>query len=658
LSIPAQAKLGETVPQLVKRFGKSYTIEPVQIGEKYKFRSENVSVDSIVANGVSVAETYFSDHPLTASGEPPNDIVRAVLRTNVPKARWLEIEATPFEADYALRSSENEYIAVLRYTGPQPKDSVWTMTVGLAKVVGSMSTATPSPPNPVTTPLPTPAPTPPVSAAPVIIASPQPAPHVDFSPVQLDPVQIATYLGCLASVIICVLKGRWALSIIGIVSSILIYFGPLITGNYVLNLLSPFEFAPYWGALRLAHPTSYWAFWFYRNKRPKYYRAVERFGLKEESSALIGKELPAERKIKATPKREPDQEPRSLKKLSIFSTQFNSKNTGSMTDKLLDNQSENQRIEVAAKQNDSPSPEQPPASTNALTNDDVRTVRRYARAVVWNTVLSDRHQPADVEKPPGILESGNINLSTYPISKAKPDGSFDHVRAIYIRHHKWLDVGFDATAFVHEITSGVHHMARGFVDFATWSERLLKELGERVRPYLRGVHKYSWLVYTRADRRHRHVADLERKRDKLVSHVNATQDSAAVDALYKVSDQIMDAMYAAEMSGAELGGSEDPDLLHDTEWIRLKIELEKAKQDFEVLCENLRLANHPIPPPGKPVVLIPTVTPEGKELTNEEAIERYFETGQHLGVFSNRAWADAYLHNISEALKERNSARL
>jgi hypothetical protein len=83
-AVSASAKLGETVPQLVKRFGKSYTVEEIELGETYRFRSEKVSVDVLVAaDGVSVAETYFSDHPLTSSGEPPNDIVRAVLKTNV-----------------------------------------------------------------------------------------------------------------------------------------------------------------------------------------------------------------------------------------------------------------------------------------------------------------------------------------------------------------------------------------------------------------------------------------------------------------------------------------------------------------------------------------------------------------------------------------------
>jgi hypothetical protein len=128
-AVSASAKLGETVPQLIKRFGKSYTVEPVQIGKKYKFRSENVSVDVLVASSVSVGETYFSDHPLTANGEPPNNIVQGVLRTNVPKAKWLEVEAASYRADYAMRSSDNGYIALLRYTGPQPEDAIWTMTV-------------------------------------------------------------------------------------------------------------------------------------------------------------------------------------------------------------------------------------------------------------------------------------------------------------------------------------------------------------------------------------------------------------------------------------------------------------------------------------------------------------------------------------------------
>ena len=131
---PAYAKLGETVPQLLKRFGTTYTVESLQSGKKYKFRSENFSVDVIVENGVSMSETYLSDHPLNAAGEPPNDIVQAILRTNIPKAKWAEIEAAPFGANYALRSSDSKYIATLNYSGQKEEDGVlWTMTVQRAK---------------------------------------------------------------------------------------------------------------------------------------------------------------------------------------------------------------------------------------------------------------------------------------------------------------------------------------------------------------------------------------------------------------------------------------------------------------------------------------------------------------------------------------------
>jgi hypothetical protein len=131
-AVSTSAKLGETVPQLVKRFGKSYTVESAPLGTKYKFRTKNVSVDAIVSNGISICESYLSDHPLNASGEPPNDIVRGVLRTNAPKGRWVQIDAAQFGADYALRSADGKYIATLGYTEAQPEGSVWIMTAPAA----------------------------------------------------------------------------------------------------------------------------------------------------------------------------------------------------------------------------------------------------------------------------------------------------------------------------------------------------------------------------------------------------------------------------------------------------------------------------------------------------------------------------------------------
>ena len=132
LAAPVEAKLGETVSQLVKRFGKSYTTDQFQkVGRVYRFRSANVSVDVIVRENKSICETYFSDHALTAEGEPPNGIVQAVLRTNVPGRKWTEIPAAPQGADYAIRTRDSKYLATLNYTGSLPEGTVWTMTVQL-----------------------------------------------------------------------------------------------------------------------------------------------------------------------------------------------------------------------------------------------------------------------------------------------------------------------------------------------------------------------------------------------------------------------------------------------------------------------------------------------------------------------------------------------
>jgi hypothetical protein len=92
--------------------------------------------------------------------------VRAVLKTNVPKARWVEIEAAPLGADYALRSSDDKYIAILKYTGAQPENSVWVMTLGLADSVRALSNVSPPPPAPDSAAVQNPSPTPFVTASP------------------------------------------------------------------------------------------------------------------------------------------------------------------------------------------------------------------------------------------------------------------------------------------------------------------------------------------------------------------------------------------------------------------------------------------------------------------------------------------------------------
>ena len=88
--------------------------------------------------------------------------------------------------------------------------------------------------------------------------------------------------------IVCLLKWKFWTVILTIVGMVVMTVGPLITGNYIANVLSPFvTLAPVFGAIRLARPVSWWAEWFYwgpmdsdrRLVRPnrKFARALARF---------------------------------------------------------------------------------------------------------------------------------------------------------------------------------------------------------------------------------------------------------------------------------------------------------------------------------------------------------------------------------------------
>ena len=66
---------------------------------------------------------------------------------------------------------------------------------------------------------------------------------------------------------------------------------PPIGGYYILNILYPLWLLPIYGAMRLAHPKSYYAHWFYRRNPFKYVRAVKRFGLEAEYAELAAQRV-------------------------------------------------------------------------------------------------------------------------------------------------------------------------------------------------------------------------------------------------------------------------------------------------------------------------------------------------------------------------------
>jgi hypothetical protein len=101
-------------------------------------------------------------------------------------------------------------------------------------------------------------------------------------------VLIAMSLIWLLCLIVCFLKAKYGMAIVGLVAAVAQEVGlPPIGGYYILNLIYPLWLLPFFGAMRLAHPESYYANWFYRRNLHKYWRAVERFGLIAEYATMI-----------------------------------------------------------------------------------------------------------------------------------------------------------------------------------------------------------------------------------------------------------------------------------------------------------------------------------------------------------------------------------
>lgn len=103
---------------------------------------------------------------------------------------------------------------------------------------------------------------------------------------------LALLVAWVVCIIICLLKRKYVMTIVGIAAAIAQQVGlPPIGGIYILNLIYPLWLLPFIGAMRLAHPSSYYANWFYRHNLHKYWRAVERFGLIEEYATMIAGDI-------------------------------------------------------------------------------------------------------------------------------------------------------------------------------------------------------------------------------------------------------------------------------------------------------------------------------------------------------------------------------
>jgi hypothetical protein len=143
-AMAAQAKVGETLPQLIKRFGTNYQLHGAGI---YEFRPwSSGSVTAILVDGRSAWEFYVSEYP-RVNDEPPPNIVRGILTTQSPRDKWHSV-TPPYGSHYAMQNQNKSLTATLQYAASQQQ---WSMEVGYTWAVvashtpSAKSTSTPAP---------------------------------------------------------------------------------------------------------------------------------------------------------------------------------------------------------------------------------------------------------------------------------------------------------------------------------------------------------------------------------------------------------------------------------------------------------------------------------------------------------------------------------
>src|ERR1700676_4762548 len=110
----AQARLGENLPQLTKRYGNPTDSEQHPGGGLgLRFHDPKQGYDVIVnlTRGVSVGENYFCTTPLTSDGLPPTKVVRGFLESNAPGAKWLDTPANGEHHDVGFITESGQYAA-------------------------------------------------------------------------------------------------------------------------------------------------------------------------------------------------------------------------------------------------------------------------------------------------------------------------------------------------------------------------------------------------------------------------------------------------------------------------------------------------------------------------------------------------------------------
>jgi hypothetical protein len=132
-----------------------------------------------------------------------------------------------------------------------------------------------------------------------------------------------------------------------------------------------------------------------------------------------------------------------------------------------------------------------------LSREEVAATKRVAdeyqkaRQKLGDLTKQSEIAEAFTEKAPAILDDIQAKASGTKGFLSYMDEAYAKAQERIAARRGRLYTGFDPVALADEVIVGARHISHGINNFAVWSKKMLAELGERIRPYLKDLFDHS-----------------------------------------------------------------------------------------------------------------------------------------------------------------------
>lgn len=152
-----------------------------------------------------------------------------------------------------------------------------------------------------------------------------------------------------------------------------------------------------------------------------------------------------------------------------------------------------------------------------------------------------------------------------------------------------LNVGIDPAALADEAIIGAYHISRGVTKFADWSATMVKEFGERIRPYLMDLFARAKQIHKSNAQPTTESLSRQAAGESIPQRKAGQRMEAAKVGTYIKTRQIEEKLASGDLSKPAKAAPLQP----DKELFGLRADLQRARNQFEQRVARQEFANQP-----------------------------------------------------------------